>query len=258
MRPPLDGRILVTGVSSGIGRELARLLAGRARSLLLTARRVDRLEALAGELRGAHPSLEVSVHACDLGDAAAVEELARVAGEGGPVDVLINNAGFGDLQLFERASWDKLQQLVNVLALTRLCTLLLPSMLARGRGGILNVSSGVGLAFLPGAAVYGGAKHFVTAFSESLRVELGGTGVVVSQLCPGPVRTEFFDVAGNLGRLPRFLEVTAEQCARAALRGLMAKILIGLGRVTPRWLLRLVYSRFARWMRRQQPPASGQ
>jgi uncharacterized protein len=261
MRPPLDGRVLVTGASSGIGRELARLLAARARSLVLAARRRDRLEELAVELRGKHPALEVAVHACDLGDLDAVEELARAAG---PCDVLINNAGFGDLQLFEQSSWDKLRQMiqVNVVALTRLCALLLPPMLAQRRGGILNVSSGVGLTFLPGAAAYGGTKHFVTAFSESLRLELRGTGVVVSQLCPGPVRTEFFDVAGDLARLPRFLELTAEQCARAALRGfargraliipgLLSKILIGLGRITPRWLLRLTYSVVARAMRRK-------
>ena len=120
-------------------------------------------------------------------------------------------------------------------------------MLARGRGGILNVSSGLGLTFMPGAAVYSGSKHYVSAFTESLRLELRGTGVVVSQLCPGPVATEFLDVAGNpVGRpVPRLLELSAEQCARVALRGfargralivpgLVARILIGLGRITPR------------------------
>ncbi len=264
MRPPLDGRVLVTGASSGIGRELARLMAGRARSLVLAARRADRLEELASELRGAHASLQVQVHACDLAVLGQVEELARVAGEGGPVDVLVNNAGFGDLQLFEQASWDKLRQMiqVNVLALTRLCTLLLPPMLERRRGGILNVSSGVGLAWLPGCAAYGGTKHYVTALTESLRVELRGTGVVVSQLCPGPVSSEFFDVAGDLARLPRAFELTPAQCARVALRGFargraliipgfLSKLMIGLGRITPRWLLRLVYSVVARDMRRK-------
>jgi len=94
-------------------------------------------------------------------------------------------------------------------------------MLKQGRGGILNVSSGWGVTFIPGIGIYAGAKHFVTAFTECLRLELKGTGVVVSQVCPGPVDTEFEQVAGNpTGRdIPAFLTISSERCARAALRG---------------------------------------
>ena len=272
VRPPLQGSVLVTGASSGIGRELARQLAPRARALLLAARRADRLQALAAELRARHPALQVGTHACDLGEPRAVEELVEVAEAGGPVDVLVNDAGLGDLQLFEQASWDKLAQMVqvNVLALTRLSYRLLGSMLARGRGGILNVSSAMGLTFLPGMAVYGATKHYVTALSEALRLELRGTGVVVSQLCPGPVGSEFMQVAGNpTGRpVPGWLQLSPERCARVALRGfargkalivpgLSMKILLGLGRLAPRPLLRLLYSRVGRWLRLLPPPPTG-
>jgi short-subunit dehydrogenase len=265
--PPLDGRILVTGASSGIGLAMARRLAAGARSLILTARRSERLQALADELRAGHPTLQVLVLPCDLSSPQAVEELAGQAAASGPVDVLINSAGVGDLELFERAGWEKLHQVMqlNVHALTRLTHRLLPGMLARGRGGILNVSSGMGLLFLPGMAVYSGAKHYVTAFSEALRLELRGTGVVVSQLCSGPVRTEFLAVAGNpFGRLPGLMEISAERCARIALRGfargrpliipgLHMKLLLGLARLSPRWLQRLCYGWRGRGLRRRAP-----
>lgn len=265
--PPLDGSILITGASSGVGLAMARRLASRARLLILTARRRQRLQTLADELSAARPALQVQIHPCDLSSPEAVEELAGQAEANGPVDVLINNAGIGDLELFERAGWEKLHQVMqlNVHALTRLSYRLLPGMLARGRGGILNVSSGMGLLFLPGMAVYAGAKHYVTAFSEALRLELRGTGVVVSQLCSGPVRTEFLAVAGNpYGRLPGLLAISAERCARIALRGfargkpliipgLHMKLLLGLARLSPRWLQRLCYGFLARWLRRLPP-----
>jgi hypothetical protein len=267
-RPPLDGgTILITGASSGIGRELARQLAGRAAALALVARRADRLEELAAELSAQHPRLRVVPLPGDLADGTAVTALvARAQQAVGHVDVLINNAGLADFALFERAAWDKLQQQlqVNVLALTRLTHALLPPMLARGRGGILNVSSGFGLVFMPAFAVYAATKHYVTAFSESLRLELRGTGVAVSQLCPGPVTTEFLEVAGNpTGRaVPSLVELTPERCARVALRGFargralivpgaLLRLLLGLGRATPRALLRLVLGWAAGWLRRR-------
>jgi len=264
-RPPLEGTVLVTGASAGLGRELARQLGGRARALILVARRADRLAALAEELRAARPGLEVRTESCDLASADERERLlAALAGT--EVDVLVNNAGLGDLELFERAGWEKLAGLleVNVLALTHLTHRLLPPMLARGRGGVLNVSSGLGLTFMPAMAVYGGSKHYVTAFSEALRLELRGTGVVVSQLCPGPVATEFLEVAGNpFGKpLPPALELSAERCARVALRGFargkalivpgaLMRFVIALGRLTPRAILRLVYRGLGRYLRKR-------
>src|SRR5262249_14449140 len=135
----------------------------------------------------------------------------------------------------------------------------------RGRGGVLNISSGFGLEFMPGFAAYVGSKHFVTGFSESLRAELRSAGIVVSQACPGPVATEFAEVAGTFP-LPRALQYGAEQCARAIVRGfargralilpgLMMKLLFGLRALTPRPVRRLIYGWVADQMRRRSARA---
>lgn len=257
MKPPLDGTVLITGASSGIGREFARQLAGRAKKLILVARREDRLRELAAELKGS----EVVVAPCDVTDRAAVDRILP-----DDVDVLLNCAGFGDMGLFERASWEKTEALlrVNVVASTYLVHRVLGPMLKRGRGGILNVSSGFGLTFMPGMASYIGSKHFVTAFTESLRIELAGTGVVVSQLCPGPVETEFQEIMGNpTGHdIPKFMTIDAARCARAGLRGFergraiivpgfVAWGMIAMGRMSPRWVLRLLYSWMGGWLRKK-------
>lgn len=255
-----DAVVLITGASSGIGREIARQLRDEARTLILVARREDRLRELADELTATRPELVVHVQPCDLADAdATVAMLDRVEATVGAVDVLVNNAGFGDLSVFELAPWDKLRTMiaVNVEALTLLTHRLVGGMVARGRGAILNISSGFGLTWMPGLGVYVGTKHYVTAFTEALRLDLAGTGVVVTQVCPGPVRTEFEAVTGNPTGLsvPSLVELTPERCARIALRalrrrralvvpGFWASLLVGLGRLTPRWILRLVY----RWM----------
>jgi len=263
--PWQDAVVLVTGASSGIGRELARQMAGRARALALVARREERLEALAGELRAAHPGLEIHVRPTDLTDledcGAMVDE---VVGALGGVDVLVNNAGFGDVGALDLAGWDKLHRMIalNVTALTSLIHRLYPAMVERGRGGVLNVSSGFGLSFMPSFATYVGTKHFVTGFTESLHAEAARLGVTVTQVCPGPVDTEFEEVAGNFtGRQPPALfRISAQQCARQALRafargrallvpGLAIRIVMLLGAWTPRWLLRLLYRPAAAWMR---------
>lgn len=224
MRPPLEDCVLITGASSGIGLALAREVARRCRALVLVARRRQELETLAAELRAAHPKLTVQVEACDLVDEGQVSAmLDSVARSVGHVDVLINNAGFGDMTMFDLAGWHKSARMIdlNVRALTRLTHHFVGPMVERQRGGILNISSGFGLAFLPGAAVYIGSKHFVTGFTEGLRLDLDGTGVVVSQVCPGPVVTEFNDNVGNFSGLdvPPLLSISAEQCAREALAG---------------------------------------
>ena len=250
MRPPLDGVVLLTGASSGIGAAMARQL-GEAHVLVLVARRKERLDALAAEL----PNSEV--RACDVADLDALEALvAGIEADHGGVDVLINNAGLGDIGLTEEAPVDKLTAMVdvNVRGLTFLTRRVLTGMLERGRGGILNVSSGFGLTWLPASAAYIGTKHFVSAFSESLRSELYGTGVVVTHTCPGPVATEFESKAGNPTgmKVPALLEISAEQCARESLAafrrgrpltvpGWVAWWLISMGRLTPHWLARLLY-----------------
>ncbi len=265
-RPPIDnGVVVLTGASSGIGAAMARQLAPRVQTLVIVARRQERLEALAASLRAAHSALTVLVRPCDLTDTIAAGALiASVEAECGRIDVLINNAGMGDVGLLEAADWAKLRTMIdiNVVALTFLIHAVLPGMLARGRGGILNVSSGFGLTWLPLFSSYVGTKHYVSALTESLRAELWGTGVCISQLCPGPVATEFEQIAGNpLGQsVPSAVELSADRCAELALRGFSqgralivpgaaAWVIVTAGRLTPTWLLRWVYGPIGRSLR---------
>jgi hypothetical protein len=266
--PVDDGVVLITGASSGIGAALARLLAPRARAIALVARRRDRLDELAKELEALRPGLRARAFECDLVELGACERMvAEVESALGPVDVLINNAGFGDVGIYDRADWAKTKRMIdlNVTSLAFLTHRVLPGMVERRRGGILNVSSGFGLTFLPGMAAYIGTKHFVSGFTESLRLDLVGTGVVVTQVCPGPVRTEFLEVAGNpVGRdPPKLVEISAEQCAREALRaflrrralvipGFLMRLVVPLGMYTPRWILRLLYGFLGPALRRKQ------
>jgi short-subunit dehydrogenase len=227
-RSPIDeGQILITGASAGIGRELARQLAPRARRLILVARRRERLEELQGELTRVKPGLEVDLEACDIGDATALRELCeRILNRHGGPDILINNAGLGDLALYEQADWARIEQIVqvNVLAPLLLTHRLLPPMVERRRGGILMVGSGAGFNPMPGAATYAGSKHFMNGWTESLLAELDGTGVVVTQVAPGPVATEFDAAAGIpegglAGGADAFMKISAEQAAREAIAG---------------------------------------
>ena len=228
----LDGcNALITGASAGIGCEFARQLAGRARSLILVARREERLAELRDELQQQHPKINVRIQKADLADAVQLKELiAWLDREKVEVDLLVNNAGLGDLGPFAMSDPIRNEQmmLVNVVALTLLTRHLLPRMIARQHGGILNVSSSAGFLPIPGDAVYAATKAYVTSFSEALRAELRGTGVSVCALCPGPVRTEFQEVASRPGRRvkpgpgPEFLQVAVEQVVRDALTGLEA------------------------------------
>lgn len=226
MRPPIDnGTILITGASAGLGSEFARQLAPRAHTLVLVARRVSRLAMLHDELQRLNPKLAVHLEPCDLSDPQAADAMIeRVHATVGAVDVLVNNAGLGDQTLYERSDWQRIQQIiqVNVVALALLTHRFLPAMVARGRGGILNISSGAGIALIPGAAAYTGSKHFVTAFTETLAMELVDTGVIITQSCPGPVDTEFDEaagIAGMTGGPPPFVRISAEQCVRESLAG---------------------------------------
>lgn len=258
MTPPLDqGTILITGASSGIGREIARELAPKARALVLVARRGDRLTELRNELIARWPGLIVRTQPCDLTDPAAIDAMLKETTQDvGAIDVLVNNAGLGDIGLLEGAAWEKLHEIiqVNITALTLLTRRVLGPMRAQGRGGILNISSGFGLTWMPGMAVYVGSKHYVTGFTEALRSELEGSGVVVTQVCPGPVRTEFGQVAGTGSgtSVPAFLQQDAAACARQAVRafrngralyvpGFWAGIMVAIGRLTPRAVTRWFY-----------------
>src|SRR5262249_3935014 len=190
---------LITGASSGIGLELARVFAANGYSLAIAARDQGKLDAVAAELRSAY-GVPVDVFVADLGQAGAADKLwATRAAANVAVDVLVNNAGSGMYGKFQEQALDALKQMqfVNMMALTTLTSLALPKMLARGQGRILNVASMVG--FQPGAplaAVYYATKSYVLSFSTGLARELRGTGVSVTALCPGPTRTAFEERAG--------------------------------------------------------------
>jgi uncharacterized protein len=226
MQSPIDkGVVLITGASAGIGRAIAREVAPRAEALVLVARRKERLAELAEGLVREHPSLRVEVEAADVGDVESLGALSsRVLGAFGRVDVLVNNAGLGAHALFEASEWSSLEAMVrtNVLGPLFLTRRLLPPMVARGRGGVLNVSSGSAVAPLPGEATYSATKHFLRGLGKSLQLELAGTGVRVTEVLPGPVETEFDAVAGineENGFGLDAIRISAEQCAREAVRG---------------------------------------
>ncbi len=191
---------LITGASAGIGREFARQLASRARSLVLIARREERLNELRNELRDRNAQLTVHVRVVDLCEKSQIDELIRwLAREKIEIDFLINNAGLGDVGPFATSPPQRNDEMlqVNVAALTHLTRRLLPQMISQKRGAILNVSSSAGFLPIPEFNVYAATKAYVTSFSESLRAELRDTGVTVTALCPGPVHTEFGGAVQN-------------------------------------------------------------
>ncbi len=227
---------LITGASSGIGAELARQLAPYARTLILVARSRDALAQLATEL--ARPGLELTVHPADLADAGQVAAVIAAAREA-KVDFLINNAGLGDHGLFEKSEWSRVQAMidVNITALTRLTHGILPAMVARKSGRILNVSSIAGDIPVPGMAVYAATKSYVTSLTEATRAELNGTGVTVTAVCPGPVDTGFSSTAERPGerddmKSPSFMKATIPKVAREALLAVER----GRARVVPGWV----------------------
>jgi short-subunit dehydrogenase len=224
--PSSSSTCLVTGASSGIGAEIARELARRGHGVTLVARREDRLRVLGDELAGEH-GIRAEVVDCDLADAAARERLvAAVASRGLEVEVLVNNAGFGSGGVFKELDLAREIEMVrtNVEAVVALCGAYVPSMAERRRGAILNLASIAGFQPIPRQATYAATKAAVLSFSDSLHVELRPCGVTVTSLCPGPVPTEFSDVAGLdeevMERLPSFLTMSAEEIAAAGVRGL--------------------------------------
>ena len=210
---------LVTGASSGIGLAFARRLASEGHDLVVVARSVDKLEELAGSL-----AVSVEVIGADLADVAGMDVVeARLRSDERPIDLLINNAGVGTTGKFaELPIEDEDSEIrLNVLALTRLTGAVLPGMVARRRGSVVNVASIAAFQPTPGTATYGGTKAYVLSFTQALREELRGSGVKALVVCPGFTKTDFQERANYeaKGLAARFWQ-TAEEVVDAALAAL--------------------------------------
>ena len=209
---------LITGASAGLGTDFARQLSTTGARLVLVARRKERLDGLAAELGNARAV------ALDLSEPDAADRLmADLAADGEHVDLLVNNAGFGLGGRFETHEPRRLRQMVdlNCGVLTDLTRAVVPGMIERGRGGILNVASTAAFQPGPGMAVYFATKAYVLSLTEALHEELKGHGIHVSCLCPGPTTTEFSAVAG-FGKAGAFDKLAADSAAvvRAGLEGI--------------------------------------
>jgi uncharacterized protein len=247
------GLAIVTGASSGIGTDLARGLAARGHSVLLVARRRDRIELLAKEIADAH-GVDAEVWECDLADR---DQRARLRAElqAREISVLCNNAGFPTCGPIQDSDPEReaAEVEVNAVALHELTLAVLPGMLARRSGGILITGSNGGEQPVPTAATYSATKAFANTFAEALHVELRGTGVSCTLLEPGPVRTEFNAVGGISGieKHKWFAWMTPQRVAEDAIEGLLrgkrcvipgpvAKAQAFAGRLLPRALLFLM------------------
>lgn len=221
-------RALITGASSGIGAAFAERLASDKFDLVIVARRRAMLDSLAERLRGAH-GVEVAVLAADLARPAELREVEAWAAHDAALELLINNAGFGAYMPFITLDPDRAEELlqVQVVAPTRLTRAVLPGMVARGRGAIINVSSRLGLTAsigsppLPKRATYAAAKAYLNTFTQILHNELAGTGVQVQALCPGVVSTEFHErVGADPARFPPEIVMSPADLVDASLAGL--------------------------------------
>ena len=239
---------LVTGASGGLGAELARELARRGHDLVLAARSVAPMEALAAELRALGAT--ATVIPTDLSKPGAAATLAHdIASRGLAIDVLVNNAGLGALGRFDRIDPARIGEIVqvNIVALTELTRLILPGMVARGRGKVMLVASVAAYQPGPRMAVYFASKAYVLSLGEALAYELRRTGVSVTVLCPGATATNFFDVAGanntimagRFRRMMRAADVARLGCRalfagrRVVITGAMNKLLALAGRFAP-------------------------
>ena len=248
---------LITGASDGIGRELARVMARDKWNLVLVARRENRLEDLQRELS---PVVSVEIVPFDLSQEDSARRIVEhLSDRDITIEALINNAGLGDHCRFTDSDWETNRAMlrVNVETLTELTRLLLPSMISRGGGFVMNVSSVAGFQPGPLMAVYYATKAYVLSFSEALSEELRGSGVSVTALCPGPTRSGFQESAGVASGTPlnnRFMP-TAHNVARygydammhgrrVAVHGIAFRVLILLSRFLPRRLVVRAVARF--------------
>jgi short-subunit dehydrogenase len=221
-RKPTWERALVTGASAGIGDAFARRLASDGTNLVLVARDRQRLEKLAERVQGEH-GVDAEVLVADLSDDAQVARVEQRLAAAPRIDLLVNNAGFGTFGTFRELPLDgELRQIdVNIRAVVRLAHAALATMAANRSGTVLNVSSTLALQPFPGSATYAATKAFVMSFSEALHEEARGTGVTVTAVMPGMVRTEFQERAGKAEQfesLPSFAWLSPDKVAEAALR----------------------------------------
>lgn len=218
---------LITGASSGIGEAFASALATQGFDLVLVARSEDKLNALAKQLTELH-SRRVEVVVADLthaGSAAKVRTATKALGL--PIDLLVNNAGFGSVGAFQKLDGDRERQevLLNVAAVVDMTHAFLPDMVDQGRGGIINVASMAAFQPLPYMSVYAATKAFVLSFSQGIRGEVRGKGVKVLCVCPGPVDTPFFEATGSArlrSTVPKATMMTAEAVVASSLRAFRA------------------------------------
>lgn len=218
--PSPSSTALITGASAGIGEAIAHELAGRGHGVTLVARREDRLRSLAAELSDRF-GVRAEAIALDLGSDTAREGLPRRLEELGlQAEILVNNAGFGGGNDFARTDRERLVSMVelNCVALLDLQAVYLPRMVERGRGAVINIASTAAFQPIPGSATYAATKGFVLSLSEAVHEELKGTGVTVTAICPGPVKTEFAEAAGLGGaeQVPGVLWLSAESVAKSA------------------------------------------
>jgi uncharacterized protein len=198
----LQGKnVIITGASGGIGAEMARLAARQGANLVLLARSVDKLQSLKAELEQSY-KVSIIVKSLDVANTDAITDVFNeVMAEVGHVDILVNNAGFGVFRHAHEANLDEIKAMfeVNVIGLMACTSLVLPSMRRRGSGHIINIASQAGKIATPKSSVYSATKHAVLGYTNSLRMELRGVGIFVTAVNPGPIATNFFEIADEQG-----------------------------------------------------------
>ena len=254
------GWAVITGASSGLGAIFAEQLAKRGLPLMLAGRDEPRLSAVRQQVRAIAPGIDVDLVVGDLGTQAGLDALVQHLG-GCTIDVLVNNAGFGTYGPLSDADGEREHDMVavNVAALVRLSHAVVPGMLARGTGGILNVASTIAFQPAPYQATYGASKAFVLSFSQALWAETRGSGVTVTALCPGPTRTGFVDALGSdVSHTAVYRHLAApEPVVAAGLRaldrgrpvtipGLRMRIMAIGGRLLPGWVTTRLSERMLR------------
>jgi uncharacterized protein len=261
MRKFIGCTALITGASSGIGKEFALQLAPVASRIILVARRSELLESLASTLRQSRPELRVDCHTVDLSDPAQCDKLIREVQTAAPeLNLLINNAGLGDRGDFTSSEWSRVNAMlqVNIVALTELCHGLIPTLRENKDATIINLSSLASVVPIPDFAVYAASKAYVSSLSEALNMEIGNSGVWVTHVCPGPADTEFGSVAARKEGprladtpLPSPLKTPVDVVVRDALSaaarrkvriftGARIRFLAVFASSAPLWLIRLV------------------